>query len=497
MVAVLSNCSQDQGGGEPGIDEDDLRTERLEKRKRFRAVIDQIVEGGNPLAIQEAIQKENSSSLDKKALKASLENNNPTMTGWLLDHYAKKRGKEALKKLINSTGKDKRTYLQKAVSRGDTQGAKQLIAAGADLFVRTPITEPSPGEKIPAKPTQPWYGPPGRGLIPLHLAICKKDEAMVKAIIEEAKKQGISLKELLNARSTKGEVTPLHMAVTGGVSTIAQILLENGADVNAVFTDYYMPKVEDYSLDDLTVDPSAPDSKFSSLLWATMHNDEPMVDVLLKFGAKADMVSGDGYTALHFAAAHDNLSLMKKLLAKDTSAVNIADSTGATPIFYGLRMAVTRYLRLAVGAKKPENWEAIANLLLPHIPRNKLKEYLSIGLMTVSGRFARRETTLYHMLAKEESVSNVIPILQWVEKNGGIQDIDKRDRRNRTSLMAAIQRYNGNIPPLPDSLAFIKFLIKNGANPGLTNDEGKDCIQMAQERNASPELLNLLQSGGE
>lgn len=93
-----------------------------------------------------------------------------------------------------------------------------------------------------------------------------------------------------SASQNARRVMPLHSAVASGNLEIAKMLLEQGADVNAVQSGGFTP------------------------LHAAAHNGQAeMVELLLSCGASRDMVTDDGRQAADFAAEEGHSEVMEIL----------------------------------------------------------------------------------------------------------------------------------------------------------------------------------------
>lgn len=91
------------------------------------------------------------------------------------------------------------------------------------------------------------------------------------------------------ARSPDG-YTPLHLASRFDQREAAEILLRFGADVNE----------------------ASNDRRMTPLHWAV---SVPVAELLVAHGADVNAAAGNGSTALHFAAATDNVAMVRWLLA--------------------------------------------------------------------------------------------------------------------------------------------------------------------------------------
>ncbi|XP_032940393.1 B-cell lymphoma 3 protein [Catharus ustulatus] len=112
----------------------------------------------------------------------------------------------------------------------------------------------------------------------------------------------------LQARDYEG-LTPLHVAVASGSRESVLVLLEHGADVDAV---------------DIK-------SGRSALLHAVESGSEEMAELLLQHGASVNSQSYSGCTALHAAAARGRLRLLRLLLrcGADCGLRNLHNDTAA------------------------------------------------------------------------------------------------------------------------------------------------------------------------
>lgn len=98
----------------------------------------------------------------------------------------------------------------------------------------------------------------------------------------------------VNLRVNQG-VTPL-MAACGPYPQAVRLLLENGAEVNAI------DEIEN----------------FTALMYAAVEGLSPVVDILLEYGADPNMVDVDNDTAANFARQRGFKDLADKLQALET-----------------------------------------------------------------------------------------------------------------------------------------------------------------------------------
>jgi hypothetical protein len=102
--------------------------------------------------------------------------------------------------------------------------------------------------------------------------------------------------------------TPLHSATAGGHTEIAELLIDNGADVNAN---------EDYG--------------WTPLHLAAKYGHREVAELLIAKGADMNAKKKDGWTPLHLAALYGHTEIVELLIAKDAN-VNAKNVGGGTPL---------------------------------------------------------------------------------------------------------------------------------------------------------------------
>ncbi len=128
----------------------------------------------------------------------------------------------------------------------------------------------------------------------------------------------------LNSRDNRG-FTPLHRAVRYGKVPFTRYLAANGADVNAR-TDQGGTVLQ-YALENgqleaalvvveagALVDAVNPESGKSMLANAVQRVETPVVEFLLRHGARSDLPDNDGWSPLHIAAYDDRVDYVRSML---------------------------------------------------------------------------------------------------------------------------------------------------------------------------------------
>ncbi len=105
-----------------------------------------------------------------------------------------------------------------------------------------------------------------------------------------------------------GLSTCLHITANSGSLEATKLLLKEGAKVDVV----------------------TGIGKYTPMMLASIKNKPEIVKLLLEHNARTDLKNSDGWTALHFAAYDCNLSIAQLLVGK--SNVNERDNEGKTPL---------------------------------------------------------------------------------------------------------------------------------------------------------------------
>ena len=178
---------------------------------------------------------------------------------------------------------------------------------------------------------------------PIHKAARKGDKATVIALLKQTP-------ELVSSKDSLGN-TPLHLAALYDQPEIVELLLANGADVNAqtaarfvtnsggqlsccetpltlALLSYHHKRVME-----LLVTHGADVNLASPLSRAIDRNLPYDVQFLLANGANPDSPIWNGGTAVHMAVVQGRLEVLKMLLDYGANP-NAKDGAGHTPMFY-------------------------------------------------------------------------------------------------------------------------------------------------------------------
>ncbi|KAH9429997.1 hypothetical protein MCOR02_009719 [Pyricularia oryzae] len=260
----------------------------------------------------------------------------------LADHGADLDGRDA----------EGRAPLHAAVTAGRAEVVLQLVARGADVEAALP-----------------------GGATPLHLAVLRRNAQIVRVLCEH----GVDINGQGGVSGSPGgdsrgivPKTPLLYAIETGCTEIVRILLTHGADVNMRSVSGGSdsnggPTSRNLSNSSTTskggtstpTNQPSPSSQADSfpLLAAARLGNAAVVDLLLAQNADLGLSDANRQTALHAAAAHNHIDVVKRLVAAGAAVGSLRDD-GATPLLLAVRAgheAVARYLLLGPAPAPAEN----------------------------------------------------------------------------------------------------------------------------------------------
>ena len=164
----------------------------------------------------------------------------------------------------------------------------------------------------------------------LHSAVKKSDVNMVNLLLDTAKNK-LSMYEfvdLVNARNESGGATPLHLAAQHGSTEIVTLLLQIGANKNAL--NYSKVNAFGGNIMTLLLEAGADkdiknDNGNSPLHLAAQNGFTQIVTLLLESGADNDIKNNEDYNPLHLAVLKEHKETVKILLETEVDKDNLAD----------------------------------------------------------------------------------------------------------------------------------------------------------------------------
>jgi hypothetical protein len=183
------------------------------------------------------------------------------------------------------------------------------------------------------------------------------------------------------------------------------------------------------------------------LVTATDYEVIPVIEKLIDEGA--DINATSQRTALHVAAENGNLEIVELLIERGAD-VNVQDIHGRTPLV------------VAIAEHQPE------------IARRLAEENTDVGVRTSDG------STLLMAAVRTEDVE----LVRWAIDRGIDLNAARPNKTHATALMMAAGKGDPEI---------VQLLLANGADPTVTNHEGKTALDLAKGREVR-ELLRAASS---
>jgi ankyrin repeat protein len=154
---------------------------------------------------------------------------------------------------------------------------------------------------------------------------------------------------------TSNRETALHRAADHGHKTVARLLLENKADVNAKDESgktalYLAARNRHETVVRLLLEEGADVNAKNgdgetALYWAAYHGHETVVRLLLEEGADVNAKNEDGETGLYWAANYGH-EAVARLLLENGANVNAKDRDGRTALYWAARCGHEAVVRL-------------------------------------------------------------------------------------------------------------------------------------------------------
>lgn len=179
------------------------------------------------------------------------------------------------------------SLLHRAVQYNNIDVVKELLKSKKiDMEVKLPK------DTIITNDNEKWYAD---GETPLLLACYYGYRDIVKTLLDYGAN--------LEARDSIDSAMAIHIAASKGYSDIIEIIMQS----------YAAKKID--NLVDIEDDTGT-----TPLMWASMNNQIPVINILLKYGANINAQDYDGWSALHFAAASQSYKAVETLLKNKANA---------------------------------------------------------------------------------------------------------------------------------------------------------------------------------
>lgn len=309
-------------------------------------------------------------------------------------------------------------------------------------------------------------------------AIHSGDLAKVKTLVEKDA-------SLVHSTDAAGN-TPLHLAAKAGSLEMMELLLLNGADINAKNTQLNSPLIEAIiaEKDDAAkllimkgADFKRPDRGLSPLFYSARRNQRELVELLLAKGA--DIENG---WVLNFIVIKPELYDMAKLLIEKGADVNSKDPNGNTPmqnaITHGKSLQMIDLL-LDNGADIDTSDNGIIRILNGGAACGA-ERLVKFAFEKMGDRKFRNQNES-NALMRNAFVGGSVEIVKLLQAKN-IPLSFETDNRGRTALHIVAENNKSEM---------LEFLVKNGADINLRTKSGKSAYNLAEE-NGHKELLGLI-----
>ena len=195
------------------------------------------------------------------------------------------------------------------------------------------------------KSYQIWEIKDENGLTILHKSCFLNNTSLSLTIIKETKRRlgfGPTFTAFINSKTEEG-LTPLHYTAYIGNLEISKILLQNGADVNAVTNlgkniihlsaEGNQPSYMIFYLFKKVIDISTQDNnKSTPLHWACYSGASDSVKFLIGLNAEINSMDKNELTPLHLAVLHNRKDIVIKLL-QNGAIKDVTNTRGETPLY--------------------------------------------------------------------------------------------------------------------------------------------------------------------
>ena len=317
---------------------------------------------------------------------------------------------------------------------------------------------------------------------PLQVAARQCSYKIAQILIEEGAR--------VNAKNYQG-MNPLMIATLEGCPETIKTLIKNGANLNdvdkrgntplimaAIYDDTYAIRILVDKGADITIrnndNLNAIDVAFSQ------SNDIASIHSLIKSGNLKMPRMGEGN--LHTAARTGQIDLLISLL-KENADVDQVDQTRQTPIMYSImanqRSALRTLIKWNANLNAVDNSEQTPLMIAIWNNRDDMVKILLQNNADLNYQNKYGETAL--MKAVQQNKTNIVSILlAWGSA------INVSDNNGNTPLIFAVQQ---------DNFKITKMLIEQGAFVNLSNKLGKAAISYVHG-NSSTKITNILINTG-
>ena len=339
--------------------------------------------------------------------------------------------------------------------------------------------------------------------------------------------------DLINAPG-EDRRTPLAMAAINGWLKVAAYLLDHGADVNAgqVACEaalYHAAKAGNRAMVEFLLSRGADVNADCPLSVASEKGFQAVVEVLLTNKADVNEPAYDNNehdTPLCLAVMHNHVSIAQKLVAAGANP-NVVNTQGRTPLSYGAERRSPEMVKLLLAAKADPNAGKDAPLLVAIFQKDAVSAELllqagakpsAVGAINFMGggnypgtfqNYAEHITPFWTAIYGRQ-----LPLVQLLLKYHADPDDAQTDGQpvifrvlSETNILAALLAAGAKVDPTDpagnqrtplwyaangNNVAAVDILLKHGANPNASDQDGSTPLSAAACRSADSGIFELL-----
>ena len=308
----------------------------------------------------------------------------------------------------------------------------------------------------------------GNGGTQLHEAVYSGDTATIRSRISQSN---------VNSRDEAGN-TLLHWATANGNLKLTEILVEAGADIDAVNNDGDAPihlaarfghtEVAIYLIDSANVNKNIQNNQgFTPLHVASLYGQPDFINMLFEKGVDKDIVSKKRFGPLHTAVHSSDIQTIQVLLDNEIE-VDQRDNFGNTPLHHAILLGNVEISTLLLSQNanvNHQNFEGNSGLHL--LSSSILANRYLRNMQEIARQLALNEQTDISQLLTTNFSTN-FELYQLLLGNGAY--IDAKNKLGQTPLQTAV---------LANNIEFIRSIISAGANIENQTTDGNTAIHLA------------------
>lgn len=293
------------------------------------------------------------------------------------------------------------------------------------------------------------------GNSPLHIAAALGSLPITELLLSEGAD--------INATNTELN-TPLHAAIQNGRDEVSIFLIKNGADLNKHNASGYTP-----------------------LHSAALHNRRAIAEALISKGADIESLSNQQYTPLGLIARSTESDEVAEFLIQKGANINARDAAGRTPLNNAVLYSSDRIIDLLLDHKAEIGLEPrfLRMMLSSAAQRGHLRSFQFI--VEKGGEDLFQDDSENKILMRRAISGGSLEIVKMLQARNVPLDVSA-DIEGLTPLHDAA----GN----PRALAMIGFLIEKGADVQARTNDGRSAYNIAEASGNKEAMSLILKHGG-